>query len=73
MGGYGSGRSVTRPAVEYVFTISLPLTTKRGWIKDGACSAYGSLTWITNCQHRTKVNYSYDMTDPELTVRSPPS
>ncbi len=65
MGGYGSGRSAARPAVEDGLTISLPLMMQRGWIKAGCRRDYGSLTWSTNGHERATVNYSYDMTDPQ--------
>ena len=65
MGGYGSGRSGARPAVEDGITIDLPMMMQRGWVCNGGAKYRGSLNWTTNGQERATVSYGYSMVDPE--------
>ena len=65
MGGYGSGRSGARPAVEDGLTIDLPMMMQRGWVCNGGAKYRGSLNWTTNGQERATVSYGYSMVDPE--------
>ncbi len=65
MGGYGSGRTGGRPTVEDGLTVDLPLMLRKGWLRDGSASTFGSLTWSRNGDPFANIGYSYSLTDPD--------
>jgi hypothetical protein len=64
MGGWNSGRSGGRPIKEDGLTIDIALMLRKGWMRDGARSWGGRLTWSWSGGSSSTISYNYDLTDP---------
>lgn len=63
MGGWGSGRHSSYPAVEDGLKVDLALMLRRGWIRDGS-SGNGRLSWSQRGETFATISHRYDMRDP---------